>query len=108
MLVALCARLKADSAALLAAHRAAHYRFLVEHQHSIVTGGPMLDEGDGHPMRMLMILRVDSLEAAHALLAHEPYLLNGVFDEVLLQPWRQVLPEIEPGELARQVDRGPR
>ena len=44
---------------------------------------------------------VDTLEAARAFIANEPYHRHGGFANVRIRAWSQVLPEPTPGSLQR-------
>jgi len=82
--------------------RASHLGYVAQHRSSIVFGGPTLS-AEGRPERMLIILDVPDLAAAHAFVAAEPYSANGVFEQVEVRAWSQVLPEAEPGALERAL-----
>lgn len=90
--------------AVLAAKRAEHYQFLIEHRSDIVFGGPARERPDSPPSTMIMVIDVDSLEAAHAFICAEPYNRHGGFSTVTIRPWSQVIPEATPGDLQRTLD----
>jgi uncharacterized protein YciI len=50
--------------------------------------GPFTD-GSGS----LIVLEADSLEAAWAIVARDPYVVNGVFNRVDVRPFLRVFPE---------------
>lgn len=54
----------------------------------VVLAGPLTD-GTGS----LIILRLDSAEEVWAVVARDPYVVNGVFAEVAVHPFKQVFPE---------------
>jgi uncharacterized protein YciI len=76
--------------------RLEHYAFLRELKQSIVEGGPLLGP-DGVPSGMLMVLEADSLEAARAFIAREPYNAHGFFESVAILHWSHVIPEPHEG-----------
>lgn len=99
-----------DRLGQLAAGRAEHYAFLVEHRGTIVFGGPARSADAGPPETMVIVVEVPTREAAEAFIAGEPYNRSGAFSAVVVRPWTQVLPEPEPGTLQRTLDaerRGP-
>ncbi len=71
-------------------HRPAHLDHLrpLSEAGKVVLAGPLLD-GTGS----LIVLRVDSAAEAWALVARDPYVVNGVFAEVAVHPFKQVFPE---------------
>ena len=48
---------------------------------------------------MIIILDVPSMADAERFIANEPYSSHGGFSEVVVRPWSQVIPEVEPGTL---------
>jgi uncharacterized protein YciI len=79
-----------------------HLRYISANKDQIFCGGPTVD-ADGNPEMMLIILDVPDLTAAEAFINAEPYNRSGVFSQVTIRAWRQVLPESQPGELLRQI-----
>ena len=71
--------------------RAEHLAYVQAHAEEIVLGGPLLGD-DGRPEMMLILLASETREAAEAFAASEPYGRHGVFSEVRLRPWSQVIP----------------
>jgi uncharacterized protein YciI len=59
----------------------------------------------GAPEMMLIIFNAPDLLSAEAFMQAEPYNQSGVFERVTICEWRQVLPEIESGDLLREIDR---
>ncbi len=88
---------------LFAAHREAHYAFLLDQRDRIVFGGPLRAAPDGPPETMLMIVEVDSLEEAEAFIKAEPYAQYGGFRDIHIRAWTQVLPELEVGLIERTL-----
>lgn len=79
-----------------------HLQYLAAHQDRIFCGGPTLDRSD-QPEMMLIIFTAPDLSSAEAFMQAEPYNHAGVFESVTINQWRQVLPEIEPGALSREI-----
>ena len=100
MHAALICTLGPDVESLRLELRASHLEYIASKRTNILFGGPTLS-AEGHPERMLIILAVPDLDAAHAFVAGEPYSAHGVFETVEVRAWSQVLPELEPGALDR-------
>ena len=81
-----------------------HYDFLRRERGQIVEGGPLLGP-DGAPAAMLLVVNGASPEAAREFIASEPYHAAGLFESVSIQPWRQVIPEPEPGSIEREYQK---
>lgn len=58
----------------------------------MISAGPLLDEA-GVPIGSLVIATFDDLAAARAFAEADPYAQAGLFAEVRVNAWRQVLPE---------------
>jgi uncharacterized protein len=84
--------------------RSTHLKYLAAHKDSIFCGGPTVDL-NGQPEMMLIIFNAPDLSSAAAFMQAEPYNQSGVFERVTIREWRQVLPETEPGDLLREIDR---
>ena len=89
---------------LFAALRADHYDYLETHRERIRFGGPTRVAEGGRPETMLIIVEAADLAEAEAWIAAEPYNARGGFSGVVVRPWNQVIPETEPGLLARTRD----
>ena len=79
-----------DSKAKRPVHRPAHLEHLAPLAAAgrVPLAGPFTD-GSGS----LIVLEADSLEAAWAIVARDPYVVNGVFNRVDVRPFLQVFPE---------------
>jgi uncharacterized protein len=84
--------------------RPTHLRFMEENKDRIFCGGPTVSL-EGQLETMLIILEAVDLESAEAFIKTEPYNQSGVFQQVIIREWRQVLPEGQPGALLREIDR---
>jgi len=82
--------------------RGDHLAFLDARKAWIHFGGP-LTSSSGVPETMLMVLKVENLDAALRFMDDEPYNRGGVFKSVAVRPWVQVLPESHPGAIAEAV-----
>lgn len=93
-----------DSEAQRLSLRPSHLRYLEANKHQVFCGGPTVDL-EGQPEMMLIILTVPDRAAAEAFINAEPYNRAGLFAQVTIREWRQVLPETEPGALLKELDR---
>jgi uncharacterized protein YciI len=80
---------KPDSAALRAAQRAAHLRYLEEHQDILVLGGAMLAEDGTTRLGSVLIINVPSRQEAERFSAHEPFRQAGLFARVEITRMRR-------------------
>ncbi|HEY2388393.1 MAG TPA: YciI family protein [Candidatus Binatia bacterium] len=80
-----------ESKAKRPVHRPAHLEHLAPLAAAgrVPLAGPFTD-GSGS----LIVLEADSLEAAWAIVARDPYVVNGVFNRVDVHPFMQVFPQI--------------
>jgi uncharacterized protein len=85
--------------------RPTHLKYLEANKEQIFCGGPTLDRS-GQPEMMLIIFTAPDLATAEAFIQAEPYNQSGVFENVTISQWRQVLPEAEPGALLREIGGG--
>lgn len=85
--------------------RLEHLAYMQAHAERIVAGGPVLTETHA-PAQMILFTNFGDHAAAEAFIRQEPYTATGrVFASVDVRAWSQVLPEPEPGALAREIDR---
>jgi len=84
--------------------RPEHYRYLLANQSMLVFGGPTRTPEIQIPETMIIIVNAPDIAAAEAFIAAEPYNRNGCFSHVAVRTWSQVMPEAEPGALARTVE----
>ena len=89
MLFALMAHDKEGALDVRIENRPAHLEFLngtgVEKQ-----AGPFID-GDGNPCGSLIVLDVEDMDAAQAWAENDPYAKAGLFGEVQIKAWKQVI-----------------
>ncbi len=83
--------------------RPTHLKYLEAHKENILCGGPTVDDA-GQPEMMLIIFNAPDLSSAEAFMQAEPYNQSGVFEQVTIREWRQVLPEAEPGALLSEIN----
>lgn len=71
--------------------RPAHVDWLkgLEARGVLKAAGPFLGD-DGKPVGSMLILKAESLDAATALAAEDPYAAAGLFTDVAVRPWNWV------------------
>jgi uncharacterized protein YciI len=89
--------------ALRRRHRAAHLDFIARHQAPIVYAGPLLE--DDAMVGSLFVFDIDDRAALDAHLARDPYFAEGIFETVDIYESRWMVPEREPGFLAREAEK---
>lgn len=73
------------------ANRPAHVAYLKSFGDKLYVAGPTLDAAD-NMNGSLVILDLASQAEAEAFAAGDPYAIAGVFEKVIIQPWKKVLP----------------
>ena len=72
-------------------NRPAHVDYLKSYGDKLHAAGPTLD-ADENMNGSVVVLDLDSLSAAEDFAANDPYAEAGLFEKVLIQPWKKVLP----------------
>ncbi len=80
---------KPDSLELRISNRDAHLNY-IEQTGAVELAGPFLDD-NGNMCGSLVILNVDSLQAAQDWAASDPYARAGLFETVSVQQWKKVI-----------------
>jgi uncharacterized protein len=81
---------KPDSTNLRSVTRKAHIDFIERHRDSIFVAGPTLNE-DGEGMNgSLLVVDFPSLADANAFAASDPYAKAGLFESVIIKPWKMI------------------
>lgn len=99
MLYAIIAEDYEDSLDARLSVREAHLARLVQlnEQGRLILAGPHpIQEGDDDPIGFsgsLIVADFDSLDAAQAWAEADPYIEAGVYEEVLIKPFKQVFPK---------------
>ena len=70
--------------------RDAHLAHLADKAAMIRSAGPFTTE-DGTPCGSMLVIEAESLGAAEAFMADDPYVAAGVFESVTVRPWRVTL-----------------
>ena len=99
MLYAILARDIPDSVAARSATRERHLAYLKQliDQGRVVLAGPLpsIDSTEPGPAGMygsLLIVEFDSLKDAQDWADNDPYLTDGVFEKVIVKPFKQIVP----------------
>lgn len=92
MLFAVICEDKPDHAARRAELRPAHLDYLAGVRDVIVTAGPMLADDGETSVGSLLIVDVADRGAAEKFAADDPYATGGLFANVTVRLWRQVIP----------------
>jgi len=83
---------KPNSNALRLATRAEHLKYIDAHRAKFVIGGPTLTE-DGQSMTgSVFVMELPDRAAAEAFAAGDPYGKAGLFESVIIRPFRKALP----------------
>lgn len=90
MLYALICTDKPDALDIRMGNRPAHLAFLEGLGSKLKAAGPFTGD-DGKPTGSLVILEADSLEAAQAIAARDPYALARLFASVEIRPWKWLI-----------------
>jgi hypothetical protein len=90
MLFALICTDKPDGLELRLKVRPDHLAFLESLGDALKGAGPFTDAG-GNPTGSLIIVAADSLAAAQAIAARDPYAKAGLFAAVDIRPWKWLI-----------------
>lgn len=85
---------KPNSLELRMATRAAHLEFIDAIRDQVRLAGPMLTDDGERMLGSLFLIEAESLDAARALNARDPYTQAGLFGKVTIRPFRQVVPKV--------------
>ena len=84
---------KPDSLALRMSTREVHLNYLRGVGDALLVAGPILSDDGETPIGSVLIVEAESLEAAKAFAAGDPYAEAGLFESSTVVPWRKVFPE---------------
>ena len=90
MLFVIIAKDHANSTELRADTRPTHLEYLG--RHDVRYAGPMLSDDQTQPIGSVVIVDVADLTAARDFAASDPYSVAGLFTEVSVHPFKQVIP----------------
>ena len=83
---------KPGHAAVRADNRDAHLHYLGGFADQVFAAGPTLDDGGAGMTGSLIIMEFEDGAAAEAFSRDDPYARAGLFESVVVRPWRRVLP----------------
>ena len=92
MLYVLFCEDKPDSEELRLANRENHLGWVGTRSEMIRLAGPMLSDDGEHMLGSMFILDAASIDAARAFNAEDPYTQAGLWGNVIVRPFRQVIP----------------
>lgn len=72
--------------------RPAHLTYLGGFAERIRLAGPLMSDDGEHMIGSLILIDLDSLEAAETFSAEDPYTRAGLFQHVTIRPFRQTVP----------------
>lgn len=84
---------KPDSLELRMKTREVHLDYLRGVGDDLLVAGPILGDDGDTPVGSILIVEAESLEAARAFAAGDPYAQAGLFSSSNVMPWRKVFPE---------------
>ncbi len=84
---------KPDHAQLRAANRPDHLDYLAGHEDRIVTAGPTLTDDEDGVNGSLLVVDFPDRQAAEDFALNDPYAKAGLFESVIIRPWKQVYPK---------------
>ncbi len=90
MLFAVICTDKPGSLDLRLATRPQHLAYLQTYPGRVSLGGPMLD-GDGRPCGSLLLVEAEDRAAAEGFAVSDPYSKVGLFESVVIRPFRTVV-----------------
>ena len=76
-----------------AENRDAHLAHLSGFTDSIMAAGPTLDEDGAGMTGSVFLIELADRAAAEAFTADDPYNQAGLFESVVIHPWKKVLPK---------------
>lgn len=83
---------KKDSLEVRLSNRDKHLAFIGELGDRVGLAGPMLsDDGEGM-VGSVLIIEAETAEEIQAIADRDPYALAGLFEKVIIRPFRQVVP----------------
>ncbi len=84
---------KPDQARVRDEHRSAHLAYLQSFKHRIVLAGPLRAEDGSRSVGAVLIMDLEDRAAAEAFAGDDPYNKAGIFESVIIRPFRKVFPE---------------
>lgn len=82
---------RADGLEVRKATRAAHLAWLETLSPRVKIGGPMLSDDGQTPVGSMLVIEAETLEAAKALFAADPYALAGLWQSTSVRPFNWLI-----------------
>lgn len=76
--------------------RPAHLEYAKAHESAMIIGGPMLSPDGEGMVGSLLVLDVADLDAAYEWCRNDPYAKAGLFESVIVRPYKAVLGSAKP------------
>jgi uncharacterized protein YciI len=83
---------KPDRLDVRQAHLSAHMAWLAAHADAIRIGGPLRETPDADPVGAMWLVEAESREGVEAMLATDPFWVNGLRASVEILEWRKAVP----------------
>lgn len=83
---------KAGKVDLRLATRPKHLEYLKSFEASILAAGPTLADDGQTPTGSVLLMEFPDKKAAEAFAAGDPYAVAGLFERVIVAPWKKVFP----------------
>ena len=78
--------------------REQHVAFLKEAGDKVCAAGRTLDGDGGDPNGSFMIYQADSVAEVETFLQGDPFVANGLYQDIVIRPWMWVLGDGKPTE----------
>lgn len=82
-----------NSAEIRASTRPAHLDYIRRNIDHVVLAGPTQTDDARVMNGSLLIMQFDTLAEAQSFADQDPYFQAGLFDSVVIRPWKKVFPE---------------
>jgi uncharacterized protein YciI len=83
---------KPGHAHVRAANREAHLEYARPFKDKMAIGGPLLTPDGQGMVGSLLIMEFDDIDAAYAWTREDPYAKAGLFESVVVRPYKKVFP----------------
>jgi len=93
MLYAIYCTDKPDSADIRAANRPDHLKYLKSHANQVVLAGPTQSDDLKEMNGSLLVMEFIDKSAAEFFANNDPYAVAGLFESVIIRPWKMVYPQ---------------
>lgn len=81
----------ADNAGIRGRLLGEHMAHIGHHREAILLAGPWLREADGSPGGGLLVVEADDAAAVHRMIEADPYFRAGLWEEVQVHPFRDLV-----------------